>query len=45
MEDLDKKVIELERSLEATEIKKQGVERQFELSKRQLGEKIAQLGD
>jgi len=36
VEDLDKKVVELERSLEASEIKKQGLERQFELSKRQL---------
>ena len=42
---MDKKVIELERQVEAIEIKKQGVERQFELSKKQSGEKIAQLGE
>jgi hypothetical protein len=34
LEELDKRVIELERLVEATEIKKQGIERQFELSKR-----------
>lgn len=40
VEELDKKVVELERLVEATEIKRQGVERQFELSRKQLGEKI-----
>jgi hypothetical protein len=45
LEEMDKRVIELERAVEALEIKKQGVERQFELSKKQLGEKITQLGE
>jgi hypothetical protein len=31
---MDRKVIDLERALESLEIKKQGVERQFELSKK-----------
>jgi len=31
--------------VEATEIKRQGVERQFELSRKQLGEKIQQMQD
>jgi hypothetical protein len=31
MEDLDKRVIDLERNIEAVEIKKAGSERQFEL--------------
>ena len=34
IEELDKKVIDLERTLEALEIKKNGVERQSELSKK-----------
>jgi integrase len=34
IEELDKKVIDLERTLEALEIKKSGVERQSELSKK-----------
>lgn len=45
MEDLDKRVIDLERNIEAVEIKKAGSERQFELQKKQLNEKILSLND
>jgi hypothetical protein len=34
LEEMDRRIIELERNIEALEIKKQGVERQFELSKK-----------
>ena len=34
IEDMDRKVIELERNLEQTEIKKASAERQFELTKK-----------
>ena len=40
IDELDKKNIDHERQLEALEIKKQGLERQAELSKKQLQEKI-----
>ena len=40
IEELDKKVIELERANEALEIKKAGIERQYELTKKQLNEKV-----
>ena len=40
IEELDKKVIDLERNCETIEIKKQGVERQFDLAKKQLNERI-----
>lgn len=45
MEDLDKKCVDLERSIESVEIKKQGLERQFDLQKKQLNEKISSLND
>lgn len=45
IEELDKKVIELERANEALEIKKAGVERQYDLTKKQLNEKIQNLND
>jgi len=45
IEDLDKKCIDLERNIESTEIKKQGLERQFDLQKKQLNEKIASMND
>ena len=45
IEELDKKVIDLERSCETIEIKKQGVERQFELAKKQLNERINNLNE
>jgi len=34
IEDLDKKVLELERNIEASEIKKQSIDRQAELAKK-----------
>jgi chromosome segregation ATPase len=43
IEELDKKVIDLERNCETIEIKKQGVERQFDLAKKQLNERINNL--
>ena len=45
IEELDKKVIDLERNIETVEIKKQGVERQFELAKKQLNERINNLNE
>ena len=45
IEELDKKVIDLERTCETIEIKKQGVERQFELAKKQLNERINNLNE
>ena len=45
IEDLDKRVIDLERAQEALDIKKQGIERQLELSKKQANEKIASLNE
>lgn len=45
IEELDKKVIDLERLLEQVEIKKQGVERAAELTKKQLSEKITSLNE
>ncbi len=42
---MDKKVIELERSLESTEIKRQTLERTLELTKKQMGDKITSLND
>ena len=42
---MDKKVIELERSLESIEIKRQGLERTLELTKKQMGDKITSLND
>jgi hypothetical protein len=34
MEELDRKCVDLERSIESIEIKKQGLERQFDLQKK-----------
>lgn len=45
IEELDKRVIDLERAQEALDIKKQGIERQLELSKKQAAEKIASLNE
>lgn len=45
IEELDRRVIELERQNEALEIKKSGIDRQFELTKKQLNEKIANLNE
>lgn len=42
---MDRKVIELERSLESLEIKKAGMERQHELTKKQLNDQIASLNE
>jgi len=45
IEDLDKKVIDWQRSCETLEVKKQGVERQFETAKKQLNDKITNLNE
>ena len=45
IEDMDKKIIELERNNETLEIKKAGIERQYELTKKQLNEKVQNLTD
>lgn len=45
MDDLDKRLTDLQRTHEALDTKKQGIERQFELSKKQLNEKIGNLND
>jgi len=45
IDEQDKKIVELERQNEAIEIKKAGVERQLELTKKQLNEKIAYLNE
>jgi len=45
IEDLDRKCIDLERQIESIEIKKQGLERQFELQKKQLNDKILSMQD
>jgi hypothetical protein len=45
IDELDKKQVELERQVENLEIKKSGVERQFELTKKQLNEKIQNLNE
>lgn len=45
IEELDKKLIDLERTNENVEIKKQGIERQFDLAKKQLTEKINNLNE
>jgi hypothetical protein len=45
IEELDKRVMDLQRSNEALDTKKQGVERQFELTKKQLNEKISNLNE
>ena len=42
---MDRRVIDLERQLEALEIKKQGIERAAELTKKQLNDKITSLGE
>jgi hypothetical protein len=42
---MDRKVIDLERNLESMDIKKQSLERQLELTKKQLGDKINSLND
>lgn len=45
IDDLDKKQVELERQVENLEIKKSSIERQFELTKKQLNEKIMNLNE
>jgi hypothetical protein len=45
MDELDKRLTDLQRTHEALDTKKQGIERQFELSKKQLNEKIGNLND
>ncbi len=43
IEDLDKRVIELERANENIEVKKAALERQYEITKKQLTEKIQSM--
>ena len=45
IEELDKRVIELERANENIEVKKAAIERQFEITKKQLNEKVQSLQD
>ena len=45
LDEHDRRINELERSMEALEIKKQGVERTLELTKKQLNEKIVNLNE
>lgn len=45
IEDLDKRVIDLERQLEAAEIKRQGLERSADLKQKQQAEKISSLNE
>lgn len=45
IEDLDKRVIELERANENIEVKKAALERQYEITKKQLTEKIQSMQD
>ncbi len=45
IEDSDRRIIELERSVESLEIKKQSVERQFELFKKQGAEQNSSLNE
>ena len=45
IEDSDHRIIELERSVESLEIKKQSVERQFELFKKQAAEQNSSLNE
>lgn len=40
IDELDKKLLECERTKETIDIKRQGVERAFEMAKKQLNEKI-----
>lgn len=43
LEDSDRKIIDLERNLDAMDIKRQGIERLLELTKKQLSDKITAL--
>jgi hypothetical protein len=45
IEDLDRRVIDLERTNENLEVKKGAIERQFEITKKQQTEKIQSLTD
>lgn len=45
IEDLDRRVIDLERTTENLELKKASLERQFEITKKQLTEKIGNLNE
>ena len=45
IEDMDRRVIELERSNENLEVKKASLERQFDITKKQLSEKISNLNE
>ena len=45
IEEQDKKIIDLERNFESVEIKKNSIERAFELAKKQLNEKITNLNE
>lgn len=45
IEDSDRRIIELERNFESLEIKKQSVDRQFELFKKQAAEQKSSLNE
>jgi len=45
IEDMDKKIIDLERNIETVEVKLQGVQRQSDLAKKQLQDKIQSLSE
>lgn len=45
IDELEKKMLELERTKEAIDIKRQGVERAFDMAKKQLNEKIQSLNE
>lgn len=45
MDDSERKLIETERRAENLEIKKSGLERQFELTKKQLNERVSNLNE
>jgi hypothetical protein len=45
IEDMDKKIIDLERNIETIEVKSQGIQRQFDLAKKQLQDKIQSLNE
>ena len=45
IDELDKKIIDKDRELDSEQIKRQGIEKQFELTKKQLGEKVSNLNE
>lgn len=45
IEEMDKRIIDLERSIEGVEVKSAGIQRTLELTKKQQNDKIASLND